>query len=701
MPFRLGVDVGGTFTDLVLTDDTGRTTVHKTPSTPANPAIGFVTGIRELADLLSIPLADFVRDLAVIVHGTTVTTNAVLTGNVARSGLLTTEGFRDILEMRQGLREEMFNNRLTPPSPLVPRPLRLPVQERVDAQGQVLTPLDPSSLEAALAQLKAAQVGAVTVCFMHSYANPAHERTVAEAVRQALPDAYITTSVDLLPQTRLYDRVSTCVLNSAVGPVLERYLKNLTTALQELGFAGVLLIMQSNGGVTTPRIAAEQSVSTLLSGPAGAPVAGVAVAAAQGFVDCLTVDMGGTSFDAALVQDSTPLVTREGWIARYRLAWPMLDIHTIGSGGGSIGWIDEGGLLRMGPQSAGASPGPACYGRGGTLPTCTDADLVLGYLNPDFFLGGRMALDLEASRKAIAEHVAGPLGMTVEQAAAGMHQVINVQMATGVREISVKRGIDPRDFPMVVAGGAGAIHAGFIAHELDMPIVLVPPDASVFCAGGMLRSDLRHDHVRTYRTRLSVLDPAHFLRQWEELGEEAVSVLGDEGVPKEQVRLRCFAAMRYLRQHHEINVDVDLEQVRAQGTAALAEAFHAAHNRLYGYSLQDTGRDIEVLLLQLAATGLTTKPTVVRQELGSVHTEDCLKGRRQVWVPERGRFESVPIYDGEKMAFGNQVSGPAIIERIHTTIVVPSDYDLVVDRMGTHCVYKREIAETYLRRVLS
>ena len=400
MGYRIGIDVGGTFTDFLMIDDAGNSSVFKTSSTPQDPSVGVLAGMREMADSLGIDLERFAGEVDLIVHGTTVTTNAVLTGNGVKTGLITTEGFRDILEMRRGYREELYNNKLTPPAPLVPRDRRLPVKERIDASGAVVLALDPQSLADAVDALVAEQVQAVAICFMHSHANAEHEQLAKAMVRERLPGAYLTVSSELLPQARFYERLSTAALNSYVGPILKRYLESLQSNLARIGFKGVLLIMQSNGGVATPQSTASTAVMTLLSGPAGGPVAGLVFTGVQGYDQCITVDMGGTSFDASVVQRGVPLLRSEGWIARQRLALPMLDIHTIGAGGGSIGWIDDGGLLRMGPQSAGAQPGPACYGRGGTQPTVTDANLLLGYLR-----AGELSDGVEIGRASCRERV--------------------------------------------------------------------------------------------------------------------------------------------------------------------------------------------------------------------------------------------------------------------------------------------------------
>ena len=702
MTFRIGIDVGGTFTDFLLVDGDGKSSVFKTRSTPKDPSIGVLDGLREMASGAGLGLNEFAGRVELIVHGTTVTTNAVLTGNGVKTGLLTTEGFRDILEMRRGYREKLYDNKLTPPRPLVPRDLRLAIVERTDIDGKVVTPLDDSSVLSAIETLKDEGVAAVTVCFMHSYANGDHERQTGEILRREMPETFVTLSADLLPKARMYERISTAVLNSYIGPVLSDYLKSLAAALADIGFSGVLLIMQSNGGVATPEASAKTPVMTLLSGPAGGPVAGITCAGVQGFDQCITVDMGGTSFDASLVQNSTPLLRGDGWINRQQLALPMLDIHTIGAGGGSIGWIDDGGLLRMGPHSAGAEPGAACYGHGGDRPTCTDANLVLGYLNPDYFLGGRMALDVEAARNAIDNHVAKPLGLSIEQAAAGMFHVMNVNMAAGLKEISVSRGIDPREYPLVVAGGAGPIHGAMIATELEIPVILMPRDSSIFCASGMLRSDLKHSYVRTYHALISKADRALMARYFAAMTEDGRRVLQEEGLDDDRlIRMEYAVDMRYLGQHNEITVDFDLAGFEAQGPDYLCERFHDEHERLYGYMLRDSGTEMEVVNLRLTAIGVTDKPGLRKMARGSADCAASLKGRRPVYLPDAGDFSPVPVYDGDAMTFANRGVGPAIIEQITTTTFVPPGYNFVVDAAGSFCLYPEGGGDSYLERVLT
>ncbi|MCK4495492.1 MAG: hydantoinase/oxoprolinase family protein, partial [Candidatus Aminicenantes bacterium] len=385
MEYKIGIDVGGTFTDFLLTSEDGSSEIYKVLSTQEDPSVGLMNGLAEMAKAKNISLRDFIKKVQTIVHGTTVTTNAVLTRKGAKTGLLTTKGLRDALEMRRGIREEQYNNRYTNVEPLVPRYLRYPVEGRLDYKGDIVTELKKTDVLDAADLFRKEGVEAIAICFMNSFANNDHETIAAKVIQEEFPDAYLTISSVFLPSIRFYDRISTTVLNSYVGPILRNYLTSLTKKLKDIGFEGILLIMQSNGGVVSPQIAMNNAAVTLLSGPAAGPVAGIEYTSIQGYDDCITIDMGGTSFDAALIKEKTPLVTTEGEINRLKLALPMLGIVTIGAGGGSIGWVDEGGLLRMGPQSAGSKPGPACYDLGGVLPTCTDADLILGYLDKDFF----------------------------------------------------------------------------------------------------------------------------------------------------------------------------------------------------------------------------------------------------------------------------------------------------------------------------
>ncbi len=700
MSYKIGIDVGGTFTDFLLSFEDGTSEIYKVLSTPDDPSVGTMTGLSEMAADQGVSLGDFLKDVSVIVHGTTVTTNAVLTMTGAVTGMVTTQGVRDALEMRRGIREEQYNNRYQNVKPVVRRYLRRPVDERLDAQGQELKALPEQDVLDACAIFKKEDVKAVAVCFMNSFANPAHEKKAAEIIRRELPEVYLSVSTEVLPSIRFYDRVSTTALNAYVGPILKRYLDALVKKLEGQAYQGVLLIMASNGGVVAPQSAVDTAACTLLSGPAGGPVAGLMYTRAQGMDDCLTVDMGGTSFDAALVKDGKPFVTTVGEINRLRLALPMLNVVTIGAGGGSIGWIDEGGLLRMGPQSASSKPGPVCYGMGGTEPTCTDADLALGYLEPGFFAGGRMKLDKAAAEKAIKEKIGDPLGFDTTQAAAGMYNVINVNMAAAVREVAVQHGQDPRDFPMIVAGGAGPNHACMIALELEIPTLLIPRESSIFCAAGMLMSDLQHDFVRSYPTVLVEAGKDRFKTVFDEMRAEGGKLLDSEGMRPDQVRFVYSLDLRYVRQYHEVTVEIPEEEIKALDFAAMAARFHPQHFQLYGYELKEEGTPVELINIRLRSIGVTDKPKFFEQEPAGPDSSHALKSRREAYLPSKQRFREVPVFDAFALRYGNRIKGPAILEQVNTTIFVTPEYRVLVDRYGSYTLYLDPVADEVEGRIL-
>ncbi len=695
---RIGIDVGGTFTDFLLTHDDGESRVYKVLSTPDDPSVATLRGIDEMAQDHGLSPAAFLAGVDAIVHGTTVTTNAVLTRGGAKTGLVTTAGVRDALEMRRGIREEQYDNRFENVRPLVERYLRRPVRERLNWAGEVLTPMEAVDVENACDLFAQEGVEAVAICFMNSFANDAHELQAASIVRRRLKECYLSTSSKILPSIRFYDRLSTTVLNSYVGPILRRYLDALLARLDALSYEGVLLIMASNGGVVAPEAAKDNAAITLLSGPAGGPVAGVFYTSELGFHDCITADMGGTSFDAALVKDRMPLVTTAGEIDRLRIALPMLGVVTIGAGGGSIGWIDEGGLLRMGPKSAGAKPGPVCYGLGGVEPTCTDADLVLGYLDPGFFAGGRIRLDEGAAHAAIEEKIASPLGLSVREAAAGMYDLINTNMASAVREVAVKQGHDPRDFPLVIAGGAGPNHACRIALELEIPLVIVPRESSIFCAAGMLMSDLKHSFVKTYATPLNEADPERFLDLFGEMRRAGERVLAAEGVEPKRASFSYSLDLRYVSQYHEVEVEVPAPVVLACDFDAMARLFHPVHNKLFGYSLEDEGAPVELINMRLVAVGETAKPRFSPMKLAGPDPSPARKGSRAAWLPDRRDVAKIPVYDGHLLAYGMRIEGPAIVEQLNTTTFVTSEYRVLVDRYGNYTIYLPEREDEAVRR---
>ncbi len=686
MGLRIGVDVGGTFTDFLVVDAAGNTDIHKTSTTPEDPSVGFFRGLQKAAQQRGLSLNEFLRQVETIVHGTTITTNATLTGDGANAGFITTKGFRDVLNMRRGLKERQFE-KYAPPPALIPRRHIQPVEERINVLGEALISLNEEDVRRAARYFREQDIEAVAVSFLWSFRNPAHELRVREILEQELPGIYVSLSTEVLPQIRLYERNSATALNAYVGPVLTRYISRLLARLETGNFAGNLLIMQSNGGVMSPQVAQRYASNTLLSGPAGAPMAGVFYGSTQGFKNVITIDMGGTSFDVALVKNAEPAVTTEGTIGEHRIASPILDIHTIGAGGGSIAWIDSGGLLAVGPKSAGAAPGPACYGRGGVLPTVTDAQYVLGYLDPTYFAAGELQLDAEAARAAIDQHIAQPLSMDLVAAADGIYQLVNNNMAAALGVVSVQRGYDPREFVLVVAGGAGPIHAAAIAKELDIPLILIPRESSVFCAAGMLIADLKHDYVRTYATDIDQVDTEQVAALYAEMAATARNTLKSEAVADELVEINYSADLRYIGQFNEVEVMLpNAGELSEQVLKQLCDAFHLKHDSLYGYSMSDA--EVELINLRISARGKTTKPAQERHEPRGADAEHALLGARKAWFG--GGFVDTPVYDGLALTSGNQITGPAIVAQPTTTIVTPPGFKLCCDDYNNYLLYPED-----------
>jgi N-methylhydantoinase A len=699
MGYKVGVDVGGTFTDFLMVDEEGKVKIYKSPSTPADPSIGLLNGLEDLAREHGLKLKEFAKEIDIIVHGTTVTTNAILTRNGAKTGLLTTKGFRDILQMRRGEKEEMYNLKYKSPEPLVNRYLTRTTEERMDYKGDIIAPLKKEEVIEALKLFKREGIEAVAVCYMHSYMNPKHEDETAELLKEMIPDAYVTLSSKLLPKITLYDRISTTVMNSYVGPIIRKYLNSLTAKLADIGFHSVLLIMQSNGGVMSPEVAVRSAASTLLSGPAGGPVAGIFYAGIHGHKDSITVDMGGTSFDCTTIINQMPTVITTGQISHLRIALPMLGMNTIGAGGGSIAWIDAGGFLQVGPRSAGAEPGPVCYDSGGVLPTVTDADLVLGYLDKDYFLGGKMKLNRDKAQKVIEEKIAKLLGLDVFEGAAGIFQVVNVNMADGIREITTKRGVDPREFPLIVAGGAGPVHAGQIANELEIKEIIVPKHSSIFCAAGMLMSNLRHDFVRTYQIYFTDINPKRFITLYDSMVKEAESTLVLEGIPKKDIKLIYTIDVRYTYQWYEVNIEITEKEYRECQLESIAKKFHTRFEELYGYSLKE--QPLELMNLRVIGIGETVKPNFRPLDFAGEDSSGCWKRKRKVYLrekEEKGNFREIDVFDGDSMGFGNKVTGPAIIEQATTSILVLPQYNLMCDRYGSYVVYLKDKEEEIQNR---
>ena len=680
MKYVVGVDVGGTFTELVCIDAAGNTHVIKSPSTPANPGIGVVNALEKVGASLGMKLSEFLPNVLRICHGTTVSTNAILTLNGAKVGLLTTKGFRDIVEIRTGIRENRYDYAVPMPEPLAPRHLRRSIEERVKWNGEVHTPLNKQDVRESVRYLKEQGVEAIGICFLWSFKNPVHEKQAAEICREEFPEAYLSLSSSVLPEIREYRRFSTTTINAYVGPALSRYVRYLLQELKNAGYTEELLITQSNAGIMSPEIAIEQAMRTVLSGPACAPAAGVYIGGLYGLEDLITTDMGGTSFDVTLIKGGKPWMTDETEVAGVcRIRLPMVDVWTIGAGGGSLAWLGPGKALHVGPQSAGATPGPACYMKGGTEPTSTDADLVLGYLNPDFYLGGEFDISLELAQKAIKEKIADPLGIDLIEAARSIVKILNSGMVDAISAVSVRRGEDPRRYAMIAAGGAGPVHAAELARALRMRKLIVPRLSSVFCAMGGVISDLRHDFVRTVTLRADDLDFDELNKVYQELEKEASDILYREKITEEDRYFKRSADMRYVGQFHEVEVDVPAGSLGPEQLAEVVDRFHEKHETLYAY------KDIvetEIINLRLAGFGRVVKPSLKEQPYEGKDAGKYLKGKRDVFFEEANGFVATSIYDGDAMMYGNFVSGPAIIEQKTTTIVVPPDSTIEVGKYG-------------------
>jgi len=670
--YRIGIDVGGTFTDLAAVDERGAVVIAKSASTPRDPSDGLMEGLGLLAAELGLDLTALLARTESIIHGTTVATNALLERKGAKVGLLTTEGHRDVIEMREGLKDDRYNLRMPPPVPLVPRARRLPVRERLRFDGTVAIPLGATSLAAAIDRLARDGVEAVAVCYLHSYRNPRHEQLTGRAVGRRLPRAFVSLSSEVLPQIKEYERVWTTVVNAYVGPALARYLARLIAKLRAAGYRGDVLIMQSHGGVAPVRESARLAAGAVLSGPAGGVAAGRYCARLLGEGNLITFDMGGTSTDIALLQRGEPQLTGEKTVGVAKVALPAIDIHTLGAGGGSIAWVDPGKILHVGPESAGADPGPACYAKGGTRATVTDANLVLGYLDPANFLGGRIGLDGRAAERAV-EAVARRLGTSVLAAAEGISRVVDTNMAEGIKIVSVRRGVDPRKFALVAFGGAAGLHITEVARLLEIRRVVVPSVAAVLSAWGMLATDLRYELVRSHVSEVGRMTAAGLRRLFAALETEGRKRLGRFEGP---IAVRRSLDMRYGEQIFEIQVPLDgVELGSADLMDQIAARFHRRHEELYAYSAP--GQEVVIVNARVAVVG--ELPVLPAEEGAVARGGAGVPGRRRVWL---GGWVEVPVYKMDALAAGQEVKGPAVFESATTTVLVREGEHLTVTPRG-------------------
>jgi N-methylhydantoinase A/oxoprolinase/acetone carboxylase beta subunit len=682
---RLGVDVGGTFTDLIYVDDeSGQVLVHKLPTTPEDPSRGTVQGIEELtAEAGESPAA-----LEQVFHGTTIATNIVIEHNGADVGMITTEGYRDILHIARHKKPLNFSNYQDLPwqrYPIVRRRYRRTVPERITGEGKVLVPLDEDKAREEVRRLKEAGVEAVAVCLLFSFLNPEHEERVAAIVREEFPEAFLSVSSEVLPQYREYERFSTVCLNAYIGPKVARYIRRLEEELQALEVRTGVHLMTSASGVSTTEAAVKRPVNLLMSGPVAGVVGGIWAGAQAGYENVITLDVGGTSADIGLAQSGKLRMKHllDTKVGPYQAMIPMVDVDTIGAGGGSIAYVDQGGIFRVGPRSAGADPGPAAYGRGGTDATATDAMVVLGWLQPEAFLGGGMELQSALARKAIEEGPARALGVGVEEAAMGAVEILTHSMVQSIEENSVRKGYDPRDFALVAEGGAGPMFAAQIATEVGTPNVLVPPYPGVTAAMGLLATDMVYEYAATTYQRLSALDAAELEGRFAELESEARAQLEHDGVPPDRMVIQRVVDARYAGQGYELRVEVGSAAIDDQWVEKLRSDFHDIHEREYSRRFEES--DIEVPNVRVRGVGLMPPLKTTQLDEGSETPPDAaLRHEGTAWFRVDGELRELPTryYDRAALKAGNRVEGPAVVHQYDSTTMVPPGLAAVIDRFG-------------------
>lgn len=670
--YRIGFDVGGTFTDFTIFDAGQRQLRHfKVPSTPGDPSAAIEAGLRHVIVEWGIP-ADAIGFVG---HGTTVATNMVIERRGVHTGLVLTKGTRDVVEIGRQVRPSLYDYSIEKPAPLVPRDRRLEVAERLDASGAVVTPLDTGSLDAAIDALRDAAVESVAICFLHSYKNAAHERAAAAAVRAALPDAFVSVSSEILPEFREYERLSTTVINAYVGPKMDGYIGRLLGRLDDLGIGCRPYTVHSNGGLMSIDSVREHPVRTCLSGPAAGVVGASIVGIEAGFGNVITFDVGGTSTDVSLVSGGKPAFTSSRLVADHPVRTPMIDVHVIGAGGGSIAWIDDAGALKVGPHSAGAEPGPVAYGLGGKEVTLTDANIVLHRLNPTSLLKGRMPVDEAAAREAVERLIAKPLGLSVEEAALGIIRIAASNMSRAIRAVSTEKGHDVEDFALMAFGGAGPLHGLEVAAECGIPTVVVPCEPGTMCARGILLSDVSFDFVRSELLTYSADSWPRICAAFAEMQAEGTDWLDRERIAPEKRRTDAVIEARYTGQNYEVQVAMDA--VEKDGFEAFAEAFVAAHRREYGYDIP--GRRVEIVNCRLKVIGAVDNDLTPPGD-GGGRAQPVCEGSRDVYFS--GGWTEAAVYDRDDLSPGAMLSGPVVIEEMSSTTALGPRQTARVDAYG-------------------
>ena len=682
---RIGVDVGGTFTDLIFVDEeTGSVAVHKISSTPKDPSIGVINGVLELCKSIDTPL----QSIDNLFHGTTIATNLVLQHDGVKTGMITTEGFRDIIHI--GRHKRPFNYSIVQDvpwqiHPVVKRRHRLTVKERViPPRGEVLHAIDQDEVRHAVKKLKKDGVEAIAVCFLFSFLNFKHEQLVKKIIQDEFPEAYISLSSEVLPEFREYERFTTTALNAFIGPKVAVYLGNLSKSLRDAGFKGDFLLMQSAGGVATVQASIVKPVTLLMSGPAAGALGGIWCAQLARFKNVIVLDMGGTSADISVLNDQKIRTKHllDTKIGDYSAMVPMLDVSTIGAGGGSIAYIDEGGFFRVGPKSAGAAPGPACYDLGGKQPTVTDANVVLGRLNPNYFVGGRLTLNGNLSVKAVEEYLAKKLDMSVEEAALGVLKIVNNNMMQAIQKESVRRGFDVRKFSLIACGGAGALHSCSLAEQLGMASVIVPPNPGILSALGLMATDLRYDYSKTALQLASQTDKKKLIRDYAELEKEAFARLKEDRVPDDRQGAERYADCRYKGQGYELRVSVPGGDIDDKAITTIVENFHKAHEEEFGRSFRDN--DVEIVNIRVLGIGRIPELKWPHTEKSGEDAAAAIKYEKSVIFEVAGKPKpmTTKVYDRLRLKNGNTFAGPAIVEQMDSTVVVTPGWMATVDGFG-------------------
>ena len=682
MKYQLGIDVGGTFTDLVLLESTtGKLFFGKTLTTYDNPSNGIVNGTKELLTKHQVSASDLIR----IVHGTTLVTNSIIERRGALTGFITTKGFEDVLEIGRELRYDIYDIFLTVPEPLVARNFRYGVTERIDYQGNVVEIINESEINKVVDKLIQQKVKSIAVCFLNSFTNPSHERKVGEYINKNYPEIYVSLSCDVMPEIREYERSSATAMNAYVQPLTDQYLGTLSKRLKdEVGFDGTLNIMISSGRLTTVDGARQTPIQLLESGPAGGTMAGVFFGKLTGKKDLLAFDMGGTTAKASLIFDLKPEITNQFETARVMrfkkgsglpVRIPVIDMIEIGAGGGSIAHLNKLGLLQVGPESAASEPGPACYGRGGTRPTVTDADLVLGYLNEDYFLGGTMKLDKEAARNALNEYIAKPLNISIEEAAMGIHRIVNENMANAARVHILEKGHDPRFYSMLAFGGAGPVHAFQTARLLNSPQLIIPVGAGVVSALGFLVSPIASEQIRSYVSPISQIDWKYLNKQISEMEKAGFEFLVGAGINESEGEITRVVDMRYSGQGHEISVTIPNNILSENSIEIIEQNFIKEYEFRYGRSIQDIG--IEAVTWRVVVAGKS--PEIIPNQVVKTEEKNALKGIRSVFLMGDKNYSDVPVYSRYDLKPSETFEGPAVIEEMESTVIIGRNSVIEID----------------------